>query len=133
LQVLLQCLKIEHQLRQFAGKELLMKITTRQVYDIQVVDIEGRLDSTTSGYGYDELVRIAKGDKKHVLINLEKLDFVTSAGLRALLVAAKLLQSSGGQLKLCNANEMVAGVLQTSGFNSLLNLYPTEAEAIKSF
>jgi anti-sigma B factor antagonist len=110
-----------------------MKITTRQSYDIQIVDMEGRLDSTTSGYGYDELVRIAKGDKKQVLINLEKLDFVTSAGLRALLVAAKLLQSSGGQLKLCNANEMVAEVLKTSGFNSLLVLYPTEAEAVKSF
>jgi anti-anti-sigma factor len=110
-----------------------MKITTRQSYDVQIVDIAGRLDSSTSGYGYDELVKIAKGDNKQVLINLEQLEFVTSAGLRALLVAAKLIQSAGGQLKLCSANEMVANVLTTSGFNSLLFLYPNEAEAVKSF
>lgn len=112
---------------------ILMKISTRQSYDVLVVDMDGRLDSSTSGYGYDEMVRIAKGDSKHVLVNLEKLEFITSAGLRVLLIAAKLLQSSGGQLKLCNANDLVKDVLETSGFNSLLHLYPTEAEAVKSF
>lgn len=110
-----------------------MQISTRTAYDVLVVDMEGRLDSTTSGYTYDELVRITKGEQKHVLINLEKLEFITSAGLRSLLVAAKLLQTAGGQLRLCNANGPVKQVLETSGFNSLLNLYPTESEAIKGF
>jgi anti-anti-sigma factor len=110
-----------------------MKVTTRESYGITVVDIEGRLDSNTSGYGYDELVRIAKSDNKQVLVNLEKLEFITSAGLRVLLVAAKLLQSSGGKFKLCSANEPVKRVLETCGFNSLIQLYPTESEAVKSF
>lgn len=109
-----------------------MKISTRQAYDVLVVDMEGRLDSRTAGYGYDEMVRIVN-DNKQVLVNLEKLEFVTSAGLRVFLIAAKLLQSSRGQLKLCNANDPVKQVLETCGFNSLVHLYPTEAEAIKSF
>ena len=110
-----------------------MEITTRQSYDVLIADLNGRLDSTTSGYGYDELVKIAQSGNKQVLLNLEKLEFVSSAGLRSLLVAAKLLQAAEGQLKLCQANPAVSNVLQTSGFNSLLSLYATEAEAIKSF
>jgi anti-sigma B factor antagonist len=111
----------------------LMNIATRQVYETLVVDMEGRLDSSSAGYCRDELVKLVQAKPQQILINLEKLDFITSAGLRSLLVAAKMLQSSGGQLKLCNANDLVKGVLETCGFNSLVSLYPTEAEAIKSF
>lgn len=110
-----------------------MQITTRQVYDVLVVDMEGRLDSKAAGYGNDEMVRIVQSEHDRILINLEQLEFVSSAGLRVLLLASKLQQSAGGQLKLCNANELVKGVLETCGFNSLISLYPTEAEAIKSF
>ncbi len=44
------------------NRERTMKIDTRQVYDVIVVDMTGRLDTQTSGYAYDEMVRIAKGD-----------------------------------------------------------------------
>lgn len=110
-----------------------MEISTRQAYDVLVVDMKGRLDSRSSGYTYDELVKITNGDHKQVLVNLSELEFITSAGLRSLLVAAKLLQNARGSLKLCNANETVKQVLETAGFDSLLHLYATEAEAIKSF
>jgi anti-sigma B factor antagonist len=110
-----------------------MQISTRQAYDVLVIDMVGRLDSKTAGYGNDEMVRIVKGDCKKVLVNLEQLEFVTSAGLRVLLLAAKLLQSENGEFKLCSANDVVEQVLETCGFKSLLKLYPSEAEAIKSF
>jgi anti-anti-sigma factor len=109
-----------------------MNISTRQIYNVIVVDMVGRLDSTTSGYGYEEMVKITQGDIKRVVVNLSQLDFVTSAGLRILLIAAKLLQTAGGKLNLCEANDRVQQVLETAGFNSLLHLYPTEAEAVQS-
>ncbi|MFZ5492827.1 MAG: STAS domain-containing protein [Pseudomonadota bacterium] len=110
-----------------------MNISTRAVEGVLVVDMEGRLDSHTAGYGNDEMVRIVKGDHKDVLINLAKLEFITSAGLRVLLLAAKLLQTSGGKLKLCAANQFVKDVLETSGFTSLIALYATEADAVGAF
>jgi anti-anti-sigma factor len=110
-----------------------VEIKTRQVYEVFVVDLEGRLDSMAAGYGNDEMGRIIRSNHKQILVNLEKLDFISSAGMRVLLVAAKLQKSHGGQLKLSNANQLVKSVLETSGFNSLISLYPTEAEAIKSF
>ncbi len=110
-----------------------MEITTRRVYEVLVVDMEGRLDSLAAGYGNDEIVRIVKSNDKHILVNLEKLEYISSAGLRVLLMGAKLQQANGGELKLCNANDLVKSVLETSGFNSLISLYPTEADAVKSF
>lgn len=110
-----------------------MQISTRQSYDVLVVDMEGRLDSKSSGYSYDEMVAIAQGNTKQVVVNLAQMEFITSAGLRVLLMASKLLKSGGGDLKLCNPNPLVKDVLETAGFDSLIHLYATEAEAVKSF
>ena len=53
--------------------------------------------------------------------------------VRALLTAAKLLKTSGGQFKFCEPTESVKQALDISGFHSLLSVYATEGEAIRSF
>ena len=110
-----------------------MNISTRQIADIIIVDLEGRLDSQTAGFGNDEMVRIVKDGGTKLVANLDGLEFITSAGLRVLLLAAKLLQTAGGTLKLYNANQFVKDVLESSGFTSLIALYSTESEAVASF
>ena len=66
-------------------------------------------------------------------MNLDKLEYVSSAGLRVILTLAKLLQSSNGELKICHANGVVKDVLQTSGFNSLIKIFDDERSAIASW
>jgi len=73
-----------------------MKIATRKVYDVLVVDMSGRLDSHSSGDAGDRIVEIAQGEDKRVLLNLEQLEFVSSAGLRVILRGAKLLEGHHG-------------------------------------
>lgn len=110
-----------------------MKIATRQSQEITIVDLEGRLDSKAVGAVNDEMVSLIQGGAKQLVVNLEKMEFVTSAGLRVLLRSSKLLQGSGGKMKLCSANELVGDILKTAGFDSLLHLYDSETEAIQSF
>ena len=110
-----------------------MEIATRDVSDVVVVDMAGRLDTSTSGKAYDEMVGIAKSGASKVVLNLGTLEYVSSAGLRVILTTAKLLQASAGELKICNAGGVVKEVLETSGFNSLINLYDTESEAVAAF
>ena len=110
-----------------------MNISTRQTDDITVVDMDGELDSQTSGNAYDEMVRIAKSGVSKVILNISKLMYVSSAGLRVILTAAKLLNSSGGEMKICQANSTVKEVLEMTGFNHLVHMYDTEDEAISSF
>ncbi|TDG13222.1 anti-sigma factor antagonist [Paracraurococcus ruber] len=110
-----------------------MQIETRKVYDVLVVDIAGRLDSRSAGEGGDRLAAIAQGPDRKVVLNLAAMEYVSSAGLRALLRCAKLLQAHGGALRLCAANAMVADVLESSGFNSLLQVHAAEKDAVAAF
>jgi len=81
----------------------------------------------------DALVGVVKGGANKLLLNIKEVSFISSAGLRSILVAAKLLKNSKGQMKICNANESVKRVLETSGFTSLVSLYGDENEALAAF
>ena len=110
-----------------------MEISSREVSDILVVDMAGRLDTSTSGDAYDEMVGIAQSGAKQVVLNLDKLEYVSSAGLRVILTAAKLLQASTGEMKICHANGVVKEVLETSGFDSLIKILDDENDAVAAF
>src|SRR5262245_13805557 len=97
-----------------------MKIETRKIHDVLVVDMSGSLDSTSSGEAGDRIVNIAKGEHKRVLLNLAGLEYLSSAGLRVILRGAKLLQGKRGELKICNAQGPVMDVPDTTGFKSLI-------------
>jgi stage II sporulation protein AA (anti-sigma F factor antagonist) len=58
---------------------------------------------------------------------------MSSSGLRVLLALAKELEEEGGVLRICNLNEVVQEVFEISGFNSILKVFPSEAEALASF
>ncbi len=107
-----------------------MQIDTRQVDGMTVIDMSGRLDTSTSGAAYDEMVAIAKSGVTKVVLNLDKMEYVSSAGLRVMLTVAKLLKSSMGELKICHANGVVKEVLEVSGFNHLIDIYDEEKDAI---
>lgn len=109
-----------------------MEINTRNVDGVTVVDITGSLDTQTSGAASDEMARITQ-DAPKMLLNLENLDFLSSAGLRVILRAAKELKGSGGTIKICNAAGVVKEVMEISGFGSLLDLHASEDEAIAAF
>lgn len=110
-----------------------MKVTSRESYDIIIVDLNGRLETTTSGDASDELVKIIKAPNHKIVLNLEGVEYISSAGLRVILLASKLLQAARGELKICSANDQVKEVLETSGFNSLLNVYGSEKDAVAAF
>ena len=76
------------------------------------------------------MIEIVKGGNKQIVLNLDKLDYVSSAGLRVIIRASKLLQAARGEMKICHANGVEKEVLEKSGFNSLLKIYDTEKEAV---
>ena len=109
-----------------------VEINTRSVEGVTIVDISGSLDTQTSGTASEEMSRIAEDGTK-LLLNLEGLEFLSSAGLRVMLRTAKQLKGSGGSIKVCSAAGVVKEVMEISGFGSLLDLYASESEALASF
>jgi anti-sigma B factor antagonist len=106
-----------------------MQISTRTSNDIHIVAITGSLDSTTSPEAQKSIDSVLAGAKK-VALDFSGLDYISSAGLRVLLGAAKQLRASGGKLGMFGLNQSVKEVFEISGFSSILSVYPSEADAL---
>ena len=106
-----------------------MQIFTRTSNDIHIVAIAGSLDSTTSPEAQKSLTAVLAGAKK-VALDFSELDYISSAGLRVLLGAAKQLRASRGTLGMFGLNQSVREVFEISGFSTILSIYQSEAEAL---
>ena len=83
-----------------------MEIAKKEKDGIIIVSFMGRLDAASAGDTEAELNGlISKGVK--LLVDLSKLEYISSAGLRVLLVAAKQIRSNNGKMCLCELNESV--------------------------
>ena len=95
-----------------------MKINLNKNGDILEVSIEGRLDTTTAPE-FDSIVGKRLEEVKTVNINCEKLVYLSSAGLRVLLVAHKKMS---GNMKLYNVCDSVIEVFELTGFADILTI-----------
>jgi anti-sigma B factor antagonist len=110
-----------------------MEIQTRDTNDIKVLDFVGKLDTNTSPDAEKHLNKLMEEGTKKILINLEKLDYISSAGLRVLLSTTKQLQKTSGMMRVSNLNEVVQEIFDISGFSSIFNVFVTESEALNDF
>jgi len=110
-----------------------MEITTRDITDIKIVDIIGELNTDASIVAETILNKLRENGAKKILVNLEKLDFIASWGLRVLLVTAQGVKKDGGELRICGLNETVKQVFEFSGFNKLFTITESEANALSEF
>lgn len=108
-----------------------MDIATRTHNDAIIVAFRGSLDSKTSPQAQQAVDGILADGRRTLLIDFTALDYISSAGLRVLLTAAKRLSEAGGGLRLFGLNETVREVFDISGFSSIFSVFATEAEALR--
>ena len=108
-----------------------MKLQTRDTADVKIVDCEGELDTNTVRDAEARLNGLLEDGAQKILVNFERLDFVSSAGLRILLATAKRLTGADSSLKISDLNETVHEVFEISGFITILSVYKTEEEALQ--
>lgn len=93
---------------------------TRKDNMIQL-DIEGRIDTNTSPELQKSILQaFQKGTI--VILNLEQVDYISSSGLRALLIGQKTAISKGGAMKLVHVREAVKKVFTMTGFSKMLTI-----------
>ena len=107
-----------------------MEITTRVQNGVTLVALAGSLDSNTSPEAQRAIDGLLAGGVRKVVVDCTALDYVSSAGLRVLLGAAKRL-TGGGALRLFGLNESVREVFDISGFSKILSVYGAEGDALR--
>lgn len=110
-----------------------MEISIRKKDKIAILILEGKLDTQTAPDAEKALAELINEGIFKILVNFEKLDYVSSVGLRVLLATAKRLKSSQGEIRLCAFNEVVRDVFEISGFSKIFKITANETEALDDF
>ncbi|HYW41181.1 MAG TPA: STAS domain-containing protein [Terriglobales bacterium] len=111
-----------------------MQTAIRQIEDITIVDVSGRITLGEGNVILRETVRglIEKGSKK-ILLNLHDVGYVDSSGIGELVKSYTTVRSQGGQMKLVNLSKRVHDLLQLTKLYSVFDIQADEASAIQSF
>ena len=98
-----------------------MTITENRDGDAITLLVEGRVDTNTSPELQDQILKASqKGN--HLVLDFEELDYISSAGLRALLLGHKTASSKGGSMKLIHVNDDVMEILEDTGFADIFTI-----------
>ena len=111
-----------------------MKVTTRQVDGITILDLSGRITLGEGSVQLRDAVRdlLAKGQKQ-ILLNLGDVNYIDSSGIGELVSAYTAVHNQGGELKLLNLTKKVHDLLQITKLYTVFDIKDDEASAIASF
>jgi anti-sigma B factor antagonist len=111
-----------------------MKASTRQVEEVIVMDLSGRITLGEGSVVLKDNIRelLAKGNKK-ILLNLGNVNYIDSSGIGELVSAFTTVRNQGGELKLLNLTKKVHDLLQITKLYTVFDVKDDEATAIKAF
>ena len=109
-----------------------MEINESKQAGKRIIAMTGRLD-VASDPEFEEagLAALAEGDY-HIVVDLSKLVYISSAGLRSILVVGKKAKANGGNLSLCGLTGIVKEVFEMSGFDSFFGIYDDVDQAVEA-
>lgn len=111
-----------------------LDIQLREARDVTLVDLAGQITLGEESRALRErLQQLLGAGKKKILINLEKVSFIDSAGVGTLVASFTSARSAGGQLKLLHLTRKIQETLQTTRLLTVFETYDDEAEAVGKF
>jgi anti-sigma B factor antagonist len=111
-----------------------LKMTNREVDGVSVVALDGRIVRGEESNALREKVKglLAEGKKK-IVLNMDNITFIDSAGLGTLVAAHHSAKGQGASLRLCHLGSKFQEVLQITKLLTVFDVYDTEAQAVSSF
>lgn len=109
-----------------------MDLTEAKENGVTLLGLRGRLDAASATVVEQKVLGLIDGGADRLVLDCAELDYISSAGLRILLMAAKRLAQSHGKLALAAIKPQVRDVLDIAGFTSLFAIHPTRAAALAS-
>lgn len=105
-------------------------IDQETVGEIRVLAPQGRIDSNTSSTLETAALDVVNNGTTRLVVDLSDVDYISSAGLRVILLAGKKAKAAGGALVLAGLQPTIRDVFEISGFLRLFDVTETRAEAV---
>jgi anti-sigma B factor antagonist len=111
-----------------------VKLTTRQVGDVTVVDGVGRITLGDGASTFRDTIRnLAASGHKKLLLNLAEVSYIDSSGIGEMVSGFTTVTSQGGQVKLLNLTTKVKDLLQITKLYTVFEVFDDETAAVRSF
>jgi anti-sigma B factor antagonist len=110
-----------------------MRIRKQDYNDVTVVELQGELDHESIDALQNTVTEIIGTQKSGIVLDMQSVEFVDSAGLERLLWARDYCDANGCQLKVANLNDNCSTILELTRLDREFDCYSELAEAVKSF
>lgn len=111
-----------------------LSISTNSMKRVDVVTVNGRIDSSTAPEFDATLKSIYQGNNRHnIVVDLSGINYMSSAGLRAIVAAHRDCKKRGGDVRLAAPSERVDEVLSLAGLDAIFESFPDTTSAVGSF
>jgi anti-sigma B factor antagonist len=109
-------------------------MTTRQVGDVTVIDVVGRITLGEGASAFRDTIReLAANGKKKLLLNLAEVSYIDSSGIGEMVSGFTTVANQGGAVKLLNLTKRVRDLLQITKLYTVFEVFDDEAAAVRSF
>ncbi len=109
-----------------------MEVVETQEDGAWVLSPRGRIDSVTCKPFEERLMARVDSGPVPVVVDLTELDYISSAGLRVLLMAAKKQKARAARFALCSVKEHIREVFEIGGFTKILEIHEDRSAALRS-
>jgi len=111
-----------------------VKLTTRQVGDVTVIDAVGRITLGDGASTFRDTIRdLAGSGHKKMLLNLAEVSYIDSSGIGEMVSGFTTVSNQGGQVKLLNLTKRVKDLLQITKLYTVFEVFEDETAAVRSF
>ena len=110
-----------------------MQVSSTEVDQVTIISIAGSVDALTAGEVTDYVKDLVNGQQNRFVADLSQLDYMSSAGLRAILAILKESRQHGGDLRLAAVPQGIEKLLKMASFTSILKIFPSVDLAVASF
>lgn len=111
-----------------------VKLSTRQVGDVTVVDAVGRITLGEGASTFRDTIRdLASSGHKKILLNLAEVSYIDSSGIGEMVSGFTTVANQGGVVKLLNLTKRVKDLLQITKLYTVFDVFDDEASAVRSF
>ena len=109
-----------------------MEISNQRDGDTLIVQAAGRVDGSNSQEFQDGLEAAIDDADRAVVLDLEELSYISSSGLRVMLLIARKLQRQQAKFALCSLSESIREVFEISGFDRIIPVHASRSEAVSA-
>jgi anti-sigma B factor antagonist len=110
-----------------------MDITVSELRRVTMLEVSGRVDSTNAEQLGEVLNSQIDAGRYQLVIDLSRVQYMSSAGLRELVAALKRVKQFNGDLRIATPSDKVREVLDLAGLTAIFQIFPTQVDAVGSY